>query len=156
MALDKVSIILDQAKTGIICVDAYDNKLISGRLHYKNLGKEKPFDNLIQLLFLIEQAISAMAFPDAYSKIKHFSAPQETPEQSPLAEQDNGEMPTNGKLATFAIKILFKQNSSWQGTIAWVQGRKEETFRSVFEMIMLMDSALERKETKNMRDDLED
>jgi hypothetical protein len=50
-----------------------------------------------------------------------------------------------GKLATFSLRILFRQNASWQGSITWCEGRSEESFRSVLELLMLMNSALESK-----------
>ena len=37
------------------------------------------------------------------------------------------------------MRIMFRQNSSWQGTVTWVDGKMEESFRSVLELIILMD-----------------
>ena len=48
-----------------------------------------------------------------------------------------------GELATFYIKIRFRQNSSWQGNITWREGGKTEDFRSVFELLKIIDSAFE-------------
>ena len=47
-----------------------------------------------------------------------------------------------GEAATFALRILFRQNASWQGSITWLEGEAEQSFRSVLELILLMDSAL--------------
>lgn len=44
---------------------------------------------------------------------------------------------------TFVIKILNRQNSTWQGNITWVEGEKSQNFRSALEMLKLMDEALE-------------
>lgn len=43
---------------------------------------------------------------------------------------------------TFVVKILNNQNATWQGTVAWTDGRKQETFRSALELIRLLDSAV--------------
>ena len=51
-----------------------------------------------------------------------------------------------GRLATFELKILFRQHASWQGTIVWKEGRQEQSFRSVLELVHLMDSALRATE----------
>ncbi|MBQ3147093.1 MAG: hypothetical protein IJB91_05120 [Oscillospiraceae bacterium] len=48
-----------------------------------------------------------------------------------------------GDLATFAVKILFRQNASWQGSVTWLEGKREQSFRSVLELILLMSTALE-------------
>ena len=47
-----------------------------------------------------------------------------------------------GQKATFVIKVLFCQLNSWQGTVMWCEKNKEERFRSVLELLVLMDSAL--------------
>ena len=47
-----------------------------------------------------------------------------------------------GAKATFVVRVLFRQHTSWQGSVAWLEGHNEETFRSVLELVMLMDSAL--------------
>jgi hypothetical protein len=39
--------------------------------------------------------------------------------------------------------VLFRQNASWQGSITWMEGKQEQSFRSALELIFLMNSALE-------------
>ncbi|EOS80861.1 hypothetical protein C817_01191 [Dorea sp. 5-2] len=50
----------------------------------------------------------------------------------------------HGDLGTFIIRVQQRQNSSWQGRITWMD--KDETiyFRSVWEMIKLIASALDK------------
>lgn len=48
-----------------------------------------------------------------------------------------------GKEATFLIKILFREHSTWQGVIYWRETGEKQAFRSFLEMIMLIASALE-------------
>lgn len=61
----------------------------------------------------------------------------------------------HGDLGTFIIRVQQRQNSSWQGRITWMD--KDETiyFRSVWEMIKLIASALDKvggQEGEGMRD----
>ena len=37
----------------------------------------------------------------------------------------------SGRLATFVIRLLFRQHASWQGLVTWVESKVEEPFRSV-------------------------
>jgi len=48
-----------------------------------------------------------------------------------------------GKAATFALQILFRQNVSWQGFLIWTEGKREESFRSVLELLFLIDSVMD-------------
>jgi hypothetical protein len=43
---------------------------------------------------------------------------------------------------TFEISVKFMQNSTWQGQIHWVERNQKQNFRSVLEMLKLMDEAL--------------
>lgn len=43
----------------------------------------------------------------------------------------------------FMVQIISTQNSTWQGTITWADGRKKVPFRSTLELLRLMDSALD-------------
>ena len=44
--------------------------------------------------------------------------------------------------ADFELDILFRQNYSWQGRLRMPQAGKEATFRSVLELLILMETAL--------------
>lgn len=52
--------------------------------------------------------------------------------------------------ATFLVRIQYRQNSSWQGTIQWLEEKKTKQFRSELELIMLMNEASEKA---HLRDD---
>lgn len=54
---------------------------------------------------------------------------------------------------TFLVQIRNTQNATWQGTIAWTDGRKQETFRSALELIKLIDSVLSSGENGDPRQD---
>lgn len=43
---------------------------------------------------------------------------------------------------TFIVEVSDTQNQSWQGRIEWVQGQKKQSFRSVMELLRLIDSAV--------------
>jgi len=45
---------------------------------------------------------------------------------------------------SFLIQIKFRQNHNWQGTIQWFEGQKKLPFRSLLEMIQLIDNALDK------------
>lgn len=44
---------------------------------------------------------------------------------------------------TFVINVKCRQNHTWQGTVKWIEGKKEVPFRSALELIKLIDSAIE-------------
>jgi len=44
---------------------------------------------------------------------------------------------------TFVIRLLNTQNQTWQGTVTWLGAKSTQPFRSLLELIMLIDSAIE-------------
>lgn len=43
---------------------------------------------------------------------------------------------------SFIITIRSQENHTWQGTVSWVEGKKQENFRSALELLKLIDSAV--------------
>lgn len=46
------------------------------------------------------------------------------------------------KKQTFILEISDTQNQSWQGKVEWVQEQKKQSFRSVMELLRLIDSVV--------------
>jgi hypothetical protein len=44
---------------------------------------------------------------------------------------------------TFIIKILDRQNASWQGSVTWAEEGRTQNFRSALELLKLIDGALD-------------
>ena len=48
---------------------------------------------------------------------------------------------------TFIVKIVNKQNSTWQGSVTWVEEQQTQNFRSALELIKLIDGAIDESGT---------
>ena len=57
------------------------------------------------------------------------------------------------KKQTFIVEIIDYQKYTWQGQIPWIQEDKKVSFRSVMEMLHLMDSALGEENNDNWQED---
>jgi len=44
---------------------------------------------------------------------------------------------------TFVIQVISNQNATWQGTVQWVDKKKTVPYRSMLELIKLINSAVE-------------
>lgn len=47
--------------------------------------------------------------------------------------------------STFLVHIVDRQNATWQGTITWMEKEKTEHFRSLLELIKLIDTTDEKE-----------
>ena len=122
-----------------VCIDSYENGIFAGRFYNPYLKEGKSFQSITQFLLEMEQVLDALDFPKAFAVTRTFM--QAPAHKSNLSELSN----RVGKAATFSIQVLFRQNASWQGSVVWMEGGQEQGFRSVLELILLMDNALKRE-----------
>ena len=118
----------------VIAVDSYENSVPKGRIFNTFLKSDEPFEGVISLLKKLNSMMDEMNYPASYNILRGFSPVE--------LVSENAEEVTGGEKATFSVKVIFRQNSSWQGTVAWLEGKREESFRSVLELLFLIDSAL--------------
>ena len=123
----------------VVCVDSYRDGVLAGRFYNPYRPGGESFRSLTQFLRGMEDLLDGMSFPQSFTAARGFSPP---PEIDPSPPPDEG--PRVGRLATFGVRVLFRQNASWQGSVSWLEGRREESFRSVLELVLLMDSVLAR------------
>lgn len=121
-----------------ICVDGYQNTVLQGRLQSVAWEGEMPFVSLMDFFKQVEQVLDELLPPQSFTELRRFGSVEK---QSMTFDAVSQSEP--GKLATFYVRILFRQNASWQGTVLWSEGRQEERFRSAMELAFLMDSALQ-------------
>ena len=121
----------------VVTIYSYDERVAEGIVLDTYSGKSYAFRGLVNLLLLMEELEDRCGntgkFMENRSVCRDSNAASE-----PVAAQKRDEVP----LATFGVRILFRQNASWQGQLVWNDKRQEVCFRSVFELIKLMDNIL--------------
>ena len=119
-----------------VCVDSYEAGVMKGRI--LNFYQEvEAFESLVQFLMAVETFLEDQQIPQSYTALRKFS------DLIPMGEDSTEpSLIRKGTRATFELQVLFRQHSSWQGVIIWRERKLEQSFRSVLELVMLMDSAL--------------
>ena len=124
-------------RSTMICIDSYHDRVPVGHFYNLYCPDGVSFRGVIDLIKKMEELLDQMKFPQSFSSIRSFSGKA----VSNLNDVTEGSI-SEGELATFSVRILFRQNASWQGSVTWLDESREESFRSVLELILLMDSAL--------------
>ena len=123
-------------QTMLVCVDSYENGVPRGQMYLPGQPVER-FESLSQLLLRGERLFEQGGGVQSYTTPRIFALAKPL-EPAPC---DVTEL-TRGNAATFEMRILFRQHASWQGELLWMEKNTRQSFRSVLEMITLMDSAL--------------
>ncbi len=124
-----------------ICVD---ERNFSGRFYHEYAAECEKFHSIMELLHQLELLYDNISFPQAAVELRNFSKQKHKCEGKSFQKVLNKEdvKQKRGRCATFFVYVQYRQNATWQGKIMWVEKEKEMGFRSVLEMIMLMDNAL--------------
>ena len=124
-------------KTSVVRIDSYEAKNPKGALANPFFEGERCFENLTQLILMMEEMQDALNYPQKAMESRRFK-----PVEASGLPLETLPVELVKPLATFKIRILFRQNASWQGSIFWLENKQESQFRSVLEMVLLIDSAL--------------
>ena len=134
----------DPYRTTLVCIDSAQEGLLTGRVYHPYLPSGAEFKNLMQFLLFMEDLLDKLQFPQSFTAHRSFRM---QPEPAPPLPSENE--PHAGKIATFSMRVIFRQNASWQGSVTWLEEKTEENFRSVLELVLLMHSATSPEDTHN-------
>lgn len=128
----------------VLCVDRISRHRMTGRLYHRYSKQVIPFVSGEQAVFLMEQLFDSLQFPYPSTLERSFS---EELKSAPTSRQerlmnDEDLLSRHGDLGSFIVRLQHRQNSSWQGTLTWMERDKTVHFRSIWEMIKLVESAL--------------
>ena len=130
----------NEYRSTMICVDHCRSGELEGRMYNPYIQGGETFHSLMELILRMEELLDRMHFPEPYTERRGFRQELGVPIGT-LPPPDT----KDGLCGTFLLKVLFRQNASWQGSLTWIEGRQEESFRSVLEMIHLLRSALQEE-----------
>ena len=136
----------NEYRTTIVCVDSCDGDVWTGRLYNPYLPDGEQFQSLMGFLRKMEDLLDGMQCPQPFTADRTFgTAPVSVggrPADSEIRE---------GRYATFAVRIIFRQNATWQGSVSWLETGQEERFRSALELLKIMDSAMSDEDGKRKK-----
>lgn len=113
-----------QTKQALFLVTAYHCGEVQGLLLHPRLAQAQPIQSLPQMLLLLDGLLDLEHCPQPPAPL----APPLPEALSPLAE--------------FQIQVLFREYHSWQGRLVHLETGQEAPFRSVLELIQLLDDVL--------------
>ncbi len=129
----------------LLCVDSYENGVLCGRFYRPGSKSCCSFHSMSQFLWKMDQTLDHLAFPQSFNARRTFGQAPSSP--GPVFSETTL---LEGAAATFSIRVLFRQNASWQGSVRWLEGRQEQSFRSALELIFLIDSVLTGREDREV------
>lgn len=127
-----------------ICVDEREHGEISGRIYHCYDKEAVPFYNIVELLRKIEDLYDRICFPQASTKTRSF---KETETAGRIVRPEKVVMQQDviryrGTIGSFVTCVKFRQNSTWQGELFWMEKGIKRQFANTLDFIKILDSAL--------------
>lgn len=130
-----------------VCIDRRGEGGCEGRLYCGYYPQAISFYGEYAIIKIMEKLMDAINYPQVSTitrcyKQKKFSEKQEWRRIFSGKEI----MKEKGKLTTLAIYVQYRQNSTWQGELFWSERNMLRHFRSVLELLKLIDQIAEYRE----------
>ena len=151
----------------VVCVNSYVGYDLSGDFYHGYSTEPVHFEDAGELLSKLENLFDVLNFPYAATNPRDFDydrpkkgrtvriierpyivkRPEKEEKERVMSDKDI--LNKHGDEGTFIVRVQQRQNSSWQGRITWVDEDKTVYFRSVWEMMKLIDAALSKNDTSD-------
>jgi len=132
----------------VLCVDQKGGQFFKGRFYHAYSEEALPVASMEQILFQFEQFFDAVGFPYPTTSERLFRVSEDKNRKQERTRKmsDKELLRKHGELGTFIVRVQHRQNSSWQGRITWMEKNRTLNFRSVWELLKLIVSAVETVE----------
>lgn len=115
-----------------------------GSFRHLYMDEWQPYTSISNLIFQLELFLEQINIPQASTLCrKSWEREKSRPDAKvpvPILKNPVRTQNLPGK-ASYLIYIRYRQNSSWQGEIRWLAQNKTMFFRSVLELIMLLENS---------------
>jgi len=125
----------------VINIDSCENDVLSGRFCCVESEKSFYFSCLSQLILNIDKFIDDLEGPQSFQQVRTMS-----PVYLLRHDTAEGVHPQRGNIATFVLNVAFRYGVSWQGSVSWLEKKVDQNFRSVLELLTLINSAVSEKQ----------
>ena len=131
----------------VLCMDRRHGYELTGRLFHSYRETPEAFRDLGQMTLLMEKLYDELQFPFPGNSERSFiseNKPYPQRKERTKIMTDEQLLQKHGDIGTFIVRVQHRQNSSWQGRITWMEEDKTIQFRSVWEMVKLIENAMDR------------
>lgn len=129
-----------------VCIDRIDGRAVSGRVLSRRLTRPYFFPDLNNFVLQMEVVFDAQNFPQAFHRSRTFLRNEK--ETSLAAADPSCGMSEEevcagrGEVATIELRVTSRRNSTWQGTVNWLDSNTIQEFSSYLELMHIADEKL--------------
>ncbi|MBQ3381164.1 MAG: hypothetical protein IJG58_05325 [Oscillospiraceae bacterium] len=133
----------------VICIRENNDGELAGEFYHSYSSRPVPFQGIGQMTLRMEKLFDWLNFPYPGTNSRSFLPAKASADKNNIHPErkkimsDEMLLTKHGEIGTFIVRVQHRQNSSWQGRITWMEEDKTVQFRSVWEMIKLIENAVD-------------
>ncbi len=136
-----------------VCINGSRGKEYSGDIWHQYTDEPLVFTGVVELIRMMDHLYDTWDFPQQatlYRSFKERKGCKVTDRKRgvELRMETQGLEGKKGDIGSFIIRVKYRQNTTWQGEVIWVEKDERKYFRSALELLKLIDSALEEIDQK--------
>ena len=127
-----------------ICIDENEHEEIRGRMFHCFSEEPIVFNNVVELMKKAEGFFDDISFPQAATQSRSFveKTERKQPKYMKKVAEQAEIIKYRGALASFITIVKFRQNSTWQGELFWIEQERKSFFVNSLDFVKLIDQAL--------------
>lgn len=127
----------------VLCVDKYDNNIAEGRIYTAYNTQPQIFRDSFEMARSMDAFFDEVGYPQRDTQPRSFGENATTQKRgNAMSAKVTDPTIEKGEMATFVVRVMYRQNATWQGSVLWAEEEKTCNFRSALELIRMMDDAL--------------
>lgn len=114
---------------------------IQGTVQHTFASQVYPFTSVLELIEILLHLFNHYSYPMEVSPIRTWTInnPETVWRQpKPLDSGSSFHFPEGQPIHTFVVRVLARQNVTWQGQIQWIDMQETRYFRSTLELVSLV------------------
>ena len=139
-----------------VCIDDDKDADYQGLIYHQYADEPISFNGISSMILEMENLFDEWDFPQRGLAERKFDKKKEN-HKRPVPETDDDKLKIEiisdthgvrnvqnkkGKLATFVIQVVYRQDASWQGHVIYQEDNEKLDFNSALELIKIIDRAV--------------
>ena len=134
----------NNASTFWLYVDSRQHHDLQGEVWHELSGDVFRYVSVQQLLLFVDRHLDRYGYLPPTHRMRRWTGQADWSDEEEFTVSPRLRKKEQATIPSFVVRVQFRQNATWQGTIQWLEGGQTTAFRSTLELIRLMEQVVDQ------------